>query len=398
MSPKRIIVHLEDDPKGKGISLEDGDTLERLVHRVKTDLFPTLSQAEIRLECQCAEVQDLGFILDLDHVRVFQVKPGEDHVRIVEVKPENVANSHKDDWVTLNIGGAKFLTCRSTFMKVQSGMLARMLASEDSGMLASQRDSEGALLIDRNPKYFEPILNFLRTGKLIIDHNVNVEGVYEEAKFYGVDHLIPQLEKLVTSPDQASDDMPLTRRDVIQAIIRTSSSKELRFQGVNLSGADLSKLDLRNINFKYAIFRGCNLRGANLSYCNLERSDLSEAVLDGALLQGIRMVCANLEKASLQKCTFEDPAGYLANMEGVNLRSANLEGSNMAGVNLRVATIKYGNMQNCDLRAAVLAGADLEQCNLSGSDLQDANLRGANLRDTTLELMMTPLHMSQTIR
>lgn len=43
-------------------------------------------------------------------------------------------------------------------------------------MIASHRDDKGSYLIDRNPKYFEPILNFLRTGKLIIDHNVNIEG------------------------------------------------------------------------------------------------------------------------------------------------------------------------------------------------------------------------------
>ncbi len=53
---------------------------------------------------------------------------------------------------------------------------ARMFSSEDGGMQASHRDAEGAYLIDRNPKYFEPILNYLRTGRLIIDHNINVEG------------------------------------------------------------------------------------------------------------------------------------------------------------------------------------------------------------------------------
>jgi uncharacterized protein YjbI with pentapeptide repeats len=46
------------------------------------------------------------------------------------------------------------------------------------------------------------------------------------------------------------DETPLTRREVVNAIIATASNKELRFQGVNLTGADLSKLDLRNINFK----------------------------------------------------------------------------------------------------------------------------------------------------
>ena len=132
-------------------------------------------------------------------------------------------------------------------------------------------------------------------------------------------------------------------------------------------------------------------------------------------LLGVKMNCANLEGANLKRSNFEDPAGEedaendlrlslvfiagsRANLEGVNLKAAVLEGSIMAGINLRVATLKSVNMKNCDLRMAVLAGADLENCNLSGSDLHEANLRGANLKDATLELMLTPLHMSQTVR
>ena len=67
------------------------------------------------------------------------------------------------------------------------------------------------------------------------------------------------------------------------------------------------------------------------------------------------------------------------------------------GVNLRVATLKNANLQNCDLRTAVLAGADLENCDLSGCDLHEANLRGANLKGAAFELMLNPLHMSQTV-
>lgn len=43
---------------------------------------------------------------------------------------------------------------------------------------------------------------------------------------------------------------PLKRRHVVEALITTHYRDELRFQGVSLRGADLSKLDLRNINFK----------------------------------------------------------------------------------------------------------------------------------------------------
>uniref|UniRef100_A0A224XPG6 Putative afh1-interacting protein fip2 n=2 Tax=Triatominae TaxID=70999 RepID=A0A224XPG6_9HEMI len=317
---------------------------------------------------------------------------------IVEVRRMEPKNLH---WVTLNVGGKYFTTSRSTLVsKEPNSMLARMFAERDNGyfMSPSNVDSQGAFLIDRSPTYFEPILNYLRNGQLIFDNNVNPEGVLEEARFFGIDSVIPQLESMIAASQQTRDNLPLTRRDVINALINTPYTAELRFQGVNLAGSDLSRLDLRYINFKYACLHGCRMVGANLSWCSLERADLSHAVLEGAQLLGVKMLCANLEGANLRACNFEDPAGTRANMESVNLKGANLESSNMAGVNLRVATLKGANLQNCDLRAAVLAGADLQNCDLSGSDLQEANLRGANLKDAALELMLTPLHMSQTVR
>jgi len=303
------------------------------------------------------------------------------------------------EWIKLNVGGQTFYTTRTTLMSEPESMLARMFSEENKNILMPCQMENDTYLIDRTPKYFEPLLHYLRSGRVILDANVNPEGVLEEAKYFGIDSMIPILEEIICDSEKEKDqDLPLTRREVVKILASTECHRELRFQGLNLAGADLSKLDLRCINFKYAKMKGCQLLGANLSKCNMERVDLSNAKLDGAQLLGVRMVCSNLEKASLLNCNFEDPAGSVALMEGCNLRGANLEGSQMAGVNLRVATLKDANMQNCDLRSAVLAGADLERCNLSGSDLNETNLRGANFKDTLLESMQSPLHMSQTIR
>ena len=162
-------------------------------------------------------------------------------------------------------------------------MLARMFATEEHSMMPSATD-DGAFLIDRSPKYFEPILNYLRTGNLILDQNVNPEGVLEEARYYGVSAIISRLESLSARAVVPRDERPLTRRDVVEVLIGTSTNQktdlELRFQGVNLQGADLSKLDLRHVNFKYANLSGANLTGANLSWSLLERADLSHSHLE----------------------------------------------------------------------------------------------------------------------
>ena len=43
----------------------------------------------------------------------------------------------------------------------------------------SATDDSGAFLIDRSPEYFEPLLNFLRHGKLILNQGINPQGGFK---------------------------------------------------------------------------------------------------------------------------------------------------------------------------------------------------------------------------
>ena len=112
----------------------------------------------------------------------------------------NVSHQSVDamnEWITLNVGGQIFMTSRSTLvLREPSCMLSRMFSGSEEGMMPSIRDNTGAYLIDRSPKYFDPILNYLRTGNLIIDPSISAEGVLEEARYYGIDSIIPRLESM----------------------------------------------------------------------------------------------------------------------------------------------------------------------------------------------------------
>lgn len=281
-------------------------------------------------------------------------------LKIADEKTTTIIVQEPAKWITLNVGGRIFATTLSTLTnKEPNSMLARMFG-QDSMLAPSSTDASGAYLIDRSSQYFEPILNFLRHGQLIREDGISLYGILEEAKFFGIDGLIPHLEHLI-SITHPIDEAPLTRRDVVTALIQTSNASVLRFQGINLAGADLSKLDLRHINFKFACLSRCNLKMANLSHCCLERADLSYARMDGAQLMSVKGSCANMERATLQGCDFEDLSGTMQTLlEGVNLKGACLENSNLAAVNLRVANLKDANLKNCNLRRAILAGADLE--------------------------------------
>ncbi|XP_040013655.1 BTB/POZ domain-containing protein KCTD9b isoform X1 [Xiphias gladius] len=339
-------------------------------------------------------IDDIALIRDDDVLYVSEGDSSEDPQDDL-TDPER-GQTHTD-WLTLNVGGRCFTTTRSTLVsKEPESMLAHMFREKD--VWGNKQDAQGAYLIDRSPDYFEPILNYLRHGQLIINEGINPLGVLEEARFFGIEQLAEQLGTLIKSSQPPDDHSPLTRKEFIRFLLATTTKSELRCQGLNFNGADLSRLDLRYINFKMANLRGANLTHANLSGANLERADLSMACLDGANLQGVKMLCTNAEGASLRSCNFEDPAGIKANLEGANLKGVDMEGSQMTGINLRVATLKNAKLKNCNLRGATLAGTDLENCDLSGCDLQEANLRGSNVKGAIFEEMLTPLHMSQSVR
>jgi len=398
-STNHFVAYVNGDSSGRSVKIYNVFSFDELLKEVSEKLK---IEGKIIYTHSGVRVQ---FISELDDGEALYVSCGEEFALPCDISITNdqmpaVDNMQGQKWIRLNVGGKLFLTTLSTLTaKEPDSMLAKMFA-HDNGVLVWQSsvDEHGAYLIDRSPTYFEPILNYLRSGELVIDKGVNVMGVLVEARFYGIMSLVDKLEAKVKEEEPTSENAPLTRTCLIKKLMSTPPEWELRCQGVNLEGTNLSKLDLRHVNFKYAVLRRANLTCANLSYCNFERADLSMAKLDGANLLGVKMLCANLEKASMHGCNFEDPAGTRANMEGANMKQVDLDGSHMAGVNLRVATLKNANLQNCDLRCAVLAGADLENCDLSGCDLQEANLRGANLKGAAFELMLNPVHMSQTVR
>ena len=72
-------------------------------------------------------------------------------------------------------------------------MLAKMFSGE---FAPGTKDEQGAYLLDQNPKYFEPILDYLRTRKLINDPNVSMDGVLAVAEFFGIHSLVDQIEEL----------------------------------------------------------------------------------------------------------------------------------------------------------------------------------------------------------
>ena len=118
------------------------------------------------------------------------------------------------DWVKLNVGGQIFQTTRTTLLSEPDSMLANMFSNDH--LEPCHRDEQGNYLIDRNPKYFEPLLNYLRNRELVIDPGVNVRGVYQEARYFGIESVIPALKKMLRDHCEREGFQDDIRRELTQ--------------------------------------------------------------------------------------------------------------------------------------------------------------------------------------
>ncbi|XP_060522069.1 BTB/POZ domain-containing protein KCTD5 [Cylas formicarius] len=113
---------------------------------------------------------------------------------------QTFSNGNKQ-WVKLNVGGTYFLTTKTTLSRDTNSFLYR-LVQEDSDLI-SDKDETGAFLIDRDPNYFSPVLNYLRHGKLVINKGLAEEGVLEEAEFYNIAELITLVKERIMHRDNS---------------------------------------------------------------------------------------------------------------------------------------------------------------------------------------------------
>ncbi|MFZ4476986.1 MAG: pentapeptide repeat-containing protein [Saprospiraceae bacterium] len=116
----------------------------------------------------------------------------------------------------------------------------------------------------------------------------------------------------------------------------------------------LNKLGITDIDISNCYLKGANLKGVNLYLATLNGAILSEANLQGANLQG-----ANLKNV---------------NLDGSDLTNANLRGCDLQGINLSGIKLKAVDFQGANLKGACLEGVNLQMANLKSVELEGARV------------------------
>jgi uncharacterized protein YjbI with pentapeptide repeats len=216
----------------------------------------------------------------------------------------------------------------------------------------------------------------------------------------------------------------LTAREVTTQFHSADAGKR-----VNLSGKDLSNLDLAGLDFKAAILTKANLYGVDLTLSNLKGTDLAGAKLDRSIMMQADFSGANLEGATIMapsvfstamidhadapKFTGANLRGarIAARLDGADFRNAdltnarigpndhtteagmapaskmlsvNFSGATMAGTDIREVDMTFGRFAGANLTGAKLIHVDLSRADFTGADLTGADLTGSDLEGANL--------------
>ena len=161
--------------------------------------------------------------------------------------------------------------------------------------------------------------------------------------------------------------------------LRNKNFESARFNGLdlslaNLNEAELNGADLTGVELIFANLTGANLGGANLGGADLTEANLTNAELTGAELTGVELIFANLTGADLT----------LAKLNGAELTRADLSMADLTRADLSMADLTRAKLNKAILIDAELIGANLIGVELNGADLTRANLTYAKLNGATL--------------
>eukprot|EP00475_Leptophrys_vorax_P010950 TRINITY_DN174_c0_g2_i2.p1 TRINITY_DN174_c0_g2~~TRINITY_DN174_c0_g2_i2.p1 ORF type:complete len:418 (-),score=108.71 TRINITY_DN174_c0_g2_i2:385-1638(-) len=276
------------------------------------------------------------------------------------LKEKEKVNMIKVDFpsiVRVNVRGTFFTTSKEALMSEPGSSLAALVSGKHE--LGTSRSSPGEhdiggadLFINRDPKVFECILNWLeycRSGqqrqfKEYFDYLDKKELLLLklDAEFFQLKQLCEALGVEIASASTHGNDND-TNEDKKEEVVsdKRKSNRKLRkidkelFSKIYFASRvaavkhlafkflDFSYIDLRSLDLRFAQFVGCNL-----SSCSLSFSDLSEARFEDCELIGVDFCQAILSGVNFKNCILKNCQDFFT----CAVKSVNFEGMDLSGL------------------------------------------------------------------
>ncbi|CAF1226615.1 unnamed protein product [Didymodactylos carnosus] len=162
----------------------------------------------------------------------------------LELKKDLLASTSIKDLVSLNVGGKIFRTSIETLKKEKDTFFTDLLSRE----WQLETDNHGRICIDRNGELFAELLDYLRTGHVIVPDERLCRRLLHEAQFYHFNTLSKLLSQIVCKAEHF----------FVGSTLLSDSQKEKlnEFYGINDQYWKLIYKGSKD-GFDVSVFHGC---------------------------------------------------------------------------------------------------------------------------------------------
>ena len=154
--------------------------------------------------------------------------------------------------VKLDVGGTMFKTTHGTLLSDQNSMLAKMFSTEKNGRISAIQDENGAYFIDRSPKYFEIILNFLRGGVMENGPNVDLKFLRNEAEFFCIKSLVQLVDEEIEKTEKGEALRLEQLKRIDRNVTNIGSNEALRLRQMKRIDENMTKLGSTIVSFDWS--------------------------------------------------------------------------------------------------------------------------------------------------
>ena len=200
-----------------------------------------------------------------------------------------------DDIISINVGGQKFTTTRSTLCQIEGSLLSIMFSGRwEDGL---KRDQDGAVFFDFNPQYFGYILKYLRTKKIVAPEKpAELPKVPTDdlKNFTALVEYLGLSEEIVVSADETNEVVPT---EIVP-------SEKFNFHGPDITLQEEGKVAVHSSNRRCEYVLGENIYQQGTAHLKLK---LEAFLGDGWLLVGIVKADAVQQNNSL---SYKWPGSY----------------------------------------------------------------------------------------
>lgn len=157
------------------------------------------------------------------------------------------------------------------------------------------------------------------------------------------------------------------------------------FEGAELAAVDFRGADLSRVNFGAAKLKNVDFRGAFLSEASFDSAELQDVQIEGADFSGANLRFSKISKGisihnnGSETFSFKGVELSGADFQGVDLRRVDFSGASLTSAIFREAKLADASFRNTNLKEADFTGADLYGVNLCSACVEGATFEGANL-------------------